>query len=67
MLQERWEVAVRGDGRAELQVTDPAVPVLDAKSIKKWLRGGGKGDTLKTADLKALGTLFDETAAKAAQ
>lgn len=51
------------DPRAELQVTDPVVPVLDAKGMKKWLRGSGKGEMLKPADLKALETLFDETAA----
>lgn len=53
------------DPRATLQVTDPAVPVLDAKGVKKWLRGEGKGTTLKAADFKALETLFAETAAAA--
>ncbi len=53
------------DPRVTLQVTDPAVPVLDTKSVKKWLRGGGKGTALKAADFKALETLFAETAAAA--
>ncbi len=51
------------DPRVTLQVTDPAVPVLDTKSVKKWLRGGGKGSPLKASDFKALETLFAETAA----
>ncbi len=50
------------DPRAQLDVTDPVVPVLDPKGIKKWLRGGGKGDNLKQADYRALETLLDETA-----
>jgi len=44
--------------RAKLQVTDPTVPVMDAASLKKWLRGAGKGANLKSADYKALETLF---------
>jgi len=44
--------------RAKLQVTDPTVPVMDAASLKKWLRGTGKGANLKSADYKALETLF---------
>jgi hypothetical protein len=44
--------------RAQLQVTDPTVPVMDAASLKKWLRGAGKGANLKSADYKALETLF---------
>lgn len=55
------------DERAELQINEPSVPVLDTKGIKKWLRGGGKGETLKPADLKVLEALFDEAAAKAAR
>jgi hypothetical protein len=55
------------DPRAQLDITDPLVPVLDAKGIKKWLRGGGKGVNLKTADYRALETLFDETAEKNSQ
>lgn len=50
------------DPRAQLQVNDPAVPVLDPKGMKKWLRGAGKGDTIKPADLRALEALFDEAA-----
>ena len=60
-------VVVFIDERADLQINEPTVPVLDAKAMKKWLRGGGKGETLKPADLKALEALFDEAAAKAAQ
>ena len=52
------------DGRAELDVVDPLVPVMEPKNIKKWLRGMGKGDSIRAADLKALEALFDETAAK---
>jgi hypothetical protein len=52
------------DARAELDITDPVVPVLEPKSMKKWLRGGGKGDNVRPADLKALEALFDETATK---
>jgi hypothetical protein len=51
------------DPRAQLDITDPVVPVLDAKGVKKWLRGGGRGDNLKQADYRALETLFDEAAA----
>jgi hypothetical protein len=52
------------DPRAELDVTDPDVPVLDTKAVKKWLRGGGRGENLKQADYRALEVLFDEAAAK---
>jgi hypothetical protein len=51
------------DPRAQLDITDPVVPVLDAKGVKKWLRGGGRGDSLKQADYRALETLFDEASA----
>lgn len=54
------------DPRANLQVTDPVVPVLDAKGLKKWLRGAGKGDTLKAVDFKALESLFDAAGTPAA-
>jgi hypothetical protein len=47
------------DERAQLQVTEPTVPVLEAKGVKKWLRGAGKGENLKNADYKALEELFD--------
>ena len=50
------------DPRVQLQVTDPAVPVLDPKGIKKWLRGGGKGQYLKNAEFRALEQLFDAQA-----
>ncbi len=51
------------DPRATLQVTDPLVPVMDAKSVKKWLRGAGKGQPLKAADFKALEAAFDAATA----
>lgn len=47
------------DARAQLEITDPVVPVLDPKGIKKWLRSG-KGEALKAADLKALEAVFDQ-------
>lgn len=47
------------DERAELTISEPMAPVLDTKGLKKWLRGAGKGDTLKTADYKALEELFN--------
>lgn len=52
------------DERVQLQVTEPTVPVLEAKGVKKWLRGAGRGDTIKNADLKALETLFDSEMAR---
>lgn len=55
------------DPRVQLEITDPAVPVLDAKGIKKWLRGGGRGENLKMAEYRALETLLDEAAAKAGE
>ena len=33
------------------------------KDLKKWLWGADKGDTLKSADLKALEQAFDTAAA----
>lgn len=60
-------VVVFIDERAELQIAEPTVPVLDAKGMKKWLRSGNRGEPLKQADLKALEALFDEAAAKAAR
>jgi len=39
------------------------VPVLEPKNLKKWLRGAGKGDTLKAAELRALEQIFDAEAA----
>lgn len=58
-------VVVFIDERVQLQVTEPTVPVLEVKGLKKWLRGAGKGDSIKPADFKALETLFDETVASA--
>jgi len=51
------------DARAELDVSEAPVPVLEPKNIKKWLRGGGKGDNIRPADLRALEMLFDEASA----
>lgn len=55
------------DPRVQLEITDPVVPVLDAKGIKKWMRGGGKGDTLKTGEYRALENLLDEAAQAAGE
>jgi hypothetical protein len=52
-------VVVFIDERVQLQVNEPAVPTLEAKGLKKWLRGTGKGDSVKGADLRALEALFD--------
>jgi hypothetical protein len=51
------------DPRAQLEVDAPTVPVVDPKGIKKWLRGGGKTQSLRSVDLRALETLFDAHAA----
>ncbi len=52
------------DPRAELEISQPAVPVLEPKGLKKWLRGAGKGDTLKAAEIKALEELFNTEAVR---
>jgi hypothetical protein len=46
------------NAKVKLQITDPAVPVVDAANLKKWLRGAGKGANFKSADYKALESLF---------
>ncbi len=51
------------DPRVRLQVNEPLVPVMEPKNLKKWLRGAGKGDYLKNADLRALEELFTAEAA----
>jgi hypothetical protein len=53
--------------KAKLQITDPAVPVMDAANLKKWLRGAGKGANLKSAEYKALETLFNIRAESASK
>ena len=53
------------NAKAQLQVNEPTVPVMDAASLKKWLRGTGKGANLKSADYKALETLFGARAESA--
>ncbi len=55
-------VVVFIDERVQLTANEPMVPVLEAKALKKWLRGTGKGDNLKSADLRALEELFDQNA-----
>jgi hypothetical protein len=52
------------DPRAQLHLTDPGVPVLDTKGVKKWLRSG-KPELIKNAELRQLEALFDEFAALA--
>ena len=51
------------DDRAKLQITEPTVPVLDAKGLKKWIRLTGRGEHLKSADYRALEDLFNANAA----
>jgi hypothetical protein len=51
------------DERTQLTATDPTVPVLDPKGLKKWLRGPGKGPNLKSADYRRIQALFDAKAA----
>jgi hypothetical protein len=48
--------------RVSLQINEPEVPVMDAPNLKKWLRGAGKGANLKSAEYKALETLFNARA-----
>jgi hypothetical protein len=52
------------DPRAQLEINQPTVPVLEPKGLKKWLRGAGRGDALKAADLRALEELFNAEAAR---
>lgn len=63
LTAEVQPVVVFINERVQLKVTEPTVPVLDAPSLKKWLRGGGKGPSFKSADYRALETLFDTRAA----
>jgi hypothetical protein len=51
------------DPRAQLTITDPTVPVLEPKGLKKWLRGSGRGASLKAADYRRLEALFNAKAA----
>jgi hypothetical protein len=51
------------DPRVQLQITEPTVPVMAPKDLKKWLRGAGKGEMLKGADLKTLEQAFNDAAA----
>jgi hypothetical protein len=52
------------DPRAQLNLVDPAVPVLETKGVKKWLRSG-KPEFIKNAEYRQLEALFDEAAALA--
>ena len=52
------------DPRAQLQVTEPVVPVLAPKDVKKWLRAG-KPEFIKNAEYRQLEALLDEAAALA--
>jgi len=56
-------VVVFIDERAKLTVSDPTVPVVDTKGLKKWLRGPGKGSTIKADVYRQLEGLFDARAA----
>lgn len=51
------------DPRAQLEISEPVVPVLEPKGLKKWLRGTGKVEYLKAAELRALEELFNGEAA----
>ncbi|MCX6029564.1 MAG: hypothetical protein NT169_09725 [Chloroflexi bacterium] len=51
------------DDRAKLQITEPTVPVLDPKGLKKWVRVTGRGEHLKSADYRALEELFNANVA----
>jgi hypothetical protein len=52
------------DPRVALTISEPTVPVVEAKNLKKWLRGGGKGEALKPEDFKAVAELFETAAAQ---
>jgi hypothetical protein len=43
----------------QLTISEPAVPVMQVEGLKKWLRGTGKGTTLKNAEYRALEQLFE--------
>jgi hypothetical protein len=58
-------VVVFIDEKARLHVDEPTVPVLDAESLKRWLRGSGKGELLKTADYRAIEAVLDAQAGDA--
>jgi hypothetical protein len=40
---------------------------MEAANLKKWLRGAGKGANLKSAEYKALETLFNIRAESASK
>jgi hypothetical protein len=52
------------DPKVELTLDQPSIPVLESRSLKKWLRGGGKSESVKPADYRALENLFDSQAPK---
>ena len=45
----------------QLTINEPVVPVMQVEGLKKWLRGTGKGASLKNAEYRALEQLFDGT------
>ena len=45
----------------QLTINEPAVPVMQVEGLKKWLRGTGKGASLKNAEYRVLEQLFDGT------
>ncbi len=53
------------DPRARVTADNPTVPVMDADDLKKWLRGSGKSEMLKTADYRAIESVFDAQAGDA--
>jgi hypothetical protein len=55
-------VVVFTNEKARLHIDGPTVPVLDAESLKRWLRGSGKGEPLKTADYRAIEAVLDAQA-----
>lgn len=59
---EAQPVVVFINDKVQLQVNEPTVPVLEAKGLKKWLRGAGRGTNLKLTDYKALEELFNAEA-----
>jgi hypothetical protein len=65
VLVEVQPAVVFINAKAQLEINEPTVPVMDAASLKKWLRGAGKGANLKSADYKALEALFGARAESA--
>ena len=53
------------DKRVQLNLEEPDIPVLDADGLKKWLRGPGKGEYFRSADMKAIEQALDAQSAEA--